>query len=189
MPGRSMLKRFVRIGGFDAERQAHVLGLVDHSVIAPRDTGLVRRLIREAAAAARGASTRSTAADEIGLASIAWCFLTHLYRSIPSPMPAAVTRAMRFMHRNLDQALVRKEIADHAGVNEVYLGKLFAGYVGLSPMDYFEDQRLRWAASMIESTMLSIKEVAPRTGFDDPLYFSTRFRERLGVSSKAWRER
>lgn len=47
--------------------------------------------------------------------------------------------------------------------------------------------RLRHALTMLKETDLSVSEIAFRTGFSDPAYFSRCFRETFGVAPSAWR--
>jgi transcriptional regulator GlxA family with amidase domain len=47
--------------------------------------------------------------------------------------------------------------------------------------------RIRHAQELLETSQLSIDEVATKTGFDNPANFRERFRRALGVSPKVYR--
>ena len=45
------------------------------------------------------------------------------------------------------------------------------------------------AKQRLERTSDSVQQIALEIGFDDPLYFSRRFKHRVGVSPREYRER
>ncbi|MGH8023900.1 MAG: helix-turn-helix domain-containing protein, partial [Limisphaerales bacterium] len=62
-------------------------------------------------------------------------------------------------------------------------------HTGLSPHQYLLELRLVRARSLLAETDLSIKEIALKTGFEDELYFSRLFRQKLNVTPTQWRNR
>ncbi len=65
--------------------------------------------------------------------------------------------------------------------------RLFKRHTGLSPQRYIEQHRLEHASQLLSHTGLSITDIATRCGFDDPFYFSTRFRKQFQCSPRAYR--
>ena len=49
-------------------------------------------------------------------------------------------------------------------------------------------QRLRLAKRLLESDSLAIAEIAHRTGFCNPAYFTNVFKRETGVTPKVWRK-
>lgn len=65
----------------------------------------------------------------------------------------------------------------------------FAHHTGLSPHQYFLEMRLARARVLLAQTSLTTKEVASRTGFEDPHYFSRIFHRKVGMPPALWRAR
>ncbi len=58
--------------------------------------------------------------------------------------------------------------------------RIFKKHYGKSPYDYYMDNRIKKAITMLEGTSFSIKEIAYRLGFCDEHYFSNLFRKKTG---------
>ncbi len=78
-------------------------------------------------------------------------------------------------------------LADAVGVSNSTLIRMFHRYCGKSPMEYVTAMRMELAKNLLESTALSMKEIAGRIGYNDPLYFSSVFRKFTGMSPRAFR--
>ena len=61
-------------------------------------------------------------------------------------------------------------------------GQIFREEMNLSPKQYLTSLRLHYAASLLDSGYYTVTEVAKRAGFEDEKYFSTVFRQAMGVS-------
>jgi AraC-like DNA-binding protein len=92
------------------------------------------------------------------------------------------------MHENLHRSLSREEICKYVGRSMPYFNKIFADYMHCTPIAYFLDQKFNWTVQLLKTTSLSIKEIAYKAGFDDPLYFSAQFKKRFGVPPTEYRK-
>lgn len=54
--------------------------------------------------------------------------------------------------------------------------------------DYINNIRLEQAKSMLQNPGLTISEIAYKTGFSSPNYFSTVFKNKFGVSPNVFRK-
>jgi AraC-like DNA-binding protein len=98
-----------------------------------------------------------------------------------------VQRAMDLLSENLTRPLDTAGLSRACGLSERQLFRLFARHAGRSPREYQELCRLEQAARLLRETSLSVSEVAPMVGFEDPFYFATRFKARLGRTPTAYR--
>ena len=57
-----------------------------------------------------------------------------------------------------------------------------------TPANYIKRIRMEVAARLLRETELPINEIALRTGFSNPKYFSITFKQEFGKSPKAFRE-
>ena len=55
-------------------------------------------------------------------------------------------------------------------------------------MEHITEMRMELAKNLLESTQLPVKEIAGRVGYNDPLYFSTVFRNYTGMNPRAYRK-
>ena len=65
--------------------------------------------------------------------------------------------------------------------------KLFEADIGVSPKKYLMTLRLTHAQKLLESSTLTIKQVATQSGFTDQYYFSRTFCKYVGMSPREWR--
>ncbi len=85
-----------------------------------------------------------------------------------------------------DPTLTISVIAEELSYNPKYLSHLFKEKMGTSYTEYLRMLRLKYAVSLFEHGLDSIKNVALLSGFSDPLYFSTVFKQTLGLSPKEY---
>ena len=77
-------------------------------------------------------------------------------------------------------------IAEELGYNSKYISHIFKKKMGLSYSQYLRAQRIKYAVSLFDNGIDSIKNVALLSGFTDPLYFSTVFKKNVGISPKEY---
>lgn len=75
-------------------------------------------------------------------------------------------------------------IAEELGYNEKYLSHLFKKKMKISYSEYLRCLRIKYATSLFDNGIDSVKNVAFLSGFSDPLYFSTVFKKIMGMSPK-----
>ena len=64
---------------------------------------------------------------------------------------------------------------------------LFKQKTGYAPIDYFLQMKMQKACQLLDFSDRSIKDIAFSMGFEDPYYFSKRFRKIIGVSPRKYR--
>ncbi|MGL5017722.1 MAG: substrate-binding domain-containing protein [Luteolibacter sp.] len=98
-----------------------------------------------------------------------------------------LAQAMRFIRERAHEAITVEDIARAAGISRSLLERKFREAFGRSPWDHVMQLRLRHAEQLLSQTRLSIAEIAERTGFGTPEYFSAAFRKMTGASPRAAR--
>ncbi len=73
-------------------------------------------------------------------------------------------------------------IADELGYNGKYLSHVFKEKMNVGYSEYLRTIRIKYAVSLFDHGIDSVKNVALLSGFSDPLYFSTVFRKEIGVT-------
>ena len=98
-----------------------------------------------------------------------------------------LARAMRFIREHAHEVISVEDIARTAGISRSLLERKFREAFGRSPWDQVLQLRLRQAEHLLSQTRLSIAEIAERTGFGTPEYFSAAFRKLTGTSPRSAR--
>lgn len=101
----------------------------------------------------------------------------------------AIESAINRIQNEFDRELNIKLLAQELGVSYSRFRHTFAAHTGMSPHQYLLELRLVRARSLLAETELSIKEIASQTGFEDELYFSRLFRQKLNLTPSQWRNR
>ncbi|MCZ2525960.1 helix-turn-helix domain-containing protein [Streptomyces sp. HB2AG] len=81
-----------------------------------------------------------------------------------------------------------RECADRLGVSPGYLTQAVRAATGRPPGRLLIEARVYQAQQMLTHTELTVRQVAARTGFDDPAYFGRFFRRETGSSPGAFRK-
>jgi len=88
-----------------------------------------------------------------------------------------------------DPSLNVKKIASLMKCSPDYLSHVFHLETGMKLTEYINHQRTEMAKGLLESSMLSIKEIAWACGYSDPGYLTRIFRRSQGVSPRGYRKK
>lgn len=88
-----------------------------------------------------------------------------------------------------DPDLSITSIAKEIGYNPKYLSHFFKEKMHISYSEYLRSYRFKYAVSLFELGIISVKNVAFLCGFSDPLYFSSAFKKHVGISPKEFLRR
>ena len=93
------------------------------------------------------------------------------------------------INENLDNADFSVEhLAEDLHISRVQLYRKIKAIMGINVSDYINNIRLEKSKAMLESSDLSIAEIAYAHGFSSPNYFSTSFKNKYGISPAAYRK-
>ena len=98
-----------------------------------------------------------------------------------------VRKALGMIISSIDKPIGLSQIADCVGVSRASLARLFEQELGRPVGEEILRQRLELAKRLLERDDLAISEIAYRTGFCNPAYFTNTFRRETGLTPKAWR--
>ena len=77
-------------------------------------------------------------------------------------------------------------IANELSYNPKYLSHTFKEAIQMTYSEYLRSLRIKYAISLFDHGIDSIKNVALLSGFTDPLYFSNVFKKSVGASPKTY---
>jgi AraC-like DNA-binding protein len=98
-----------------------------------------------------------------------------------------INRTVAYMKEHLNQPLMLDQLAALANLSRSRYAALFKEQTGFAPIDYFNRLRMHQACQWLDTTDWSVKGIASRIGYEDPLYFSRVFRSVTEMSPVAYR--
>ncbi len=99
-----------------------------------------------------------------------------------------VERAKKYILQNYSSEDLRlKEVAKALHVSPYYLSHLFKSSEGISVGKYIKDIRIARARELLQTSDLSIIDIASEVGYSDPAYFSKIFKRETGLSPSQYR--
>lgn len=81
-----------------------------------------------------------------------------------------------------------ESISQHACMSSRTLNRKFQEQTGIAPMLWLNQKRIRRAQSLLESTSMSVEQVAGVTGFGSASAFRASFKRSVGISPVGWRK-
>ena len=96
-------------------------------------------------------------------------------------MDQRVRAAIAFMNTNLQRRLIPIEIAESVRLSPTHLRRLFKTETDASLARYLRELRLQRAKHLLETTFLSVKEVASSVGITGVSHFVRNFKRAYGL--------
>ena len=100
-----------------------------------------------------------------------------------------VEDAMKMADEHLDQEISLSQIAEALYVNAAYLSRVFKESTGKNFTDYLAEQRVRWAAELLQNSQYKVYEVGEKVGYTNTQYFFRVFKKKMGVTPLVYRNR
>ena len=102
-------------------------------------------------------------------------------------VPLDIPKLTAYLSQHFQQEIYLEDLAKRAGMSRTSLGRHFHAALGMSPMIYLRNLRLRHAAELLLKTELNLKEIAYQSGFTRMSYFFKAFKDCYGVSPLEYR--
>ena len=100
---------------------------------------------------------------------------------------ASLAPLLDWMCENLHRPLLIDDLARQAATSPRTLARRFRGQTGTTPLQWLITARVRRAQELLETTLLSLDEIASAVGFGDAVTLRGRFHSIVGVTPKAYR--
>lgn len=111
----------------------------------------------------------------------------YISRTLPDSSATSLAETRQWALNHLGESLSIDELAVHASVSRRTLSRLWRDETGVSPHQWLLNARLNLAREMLETTTLSIEQIAVSTGLGSGTNFRLRFRDKVGVTPSAYR--
>ena len=96
---------------------------------------------------------------------------------------------LSYIHTHYAQPLTNKQIAEHFRYHENYISELVRKYTGLPLHRYLLRYRMHVAVGLLQSTDMTISEIAANVAMPDIKHFSKCFKQVMGVPTSLFRVR
>ncbi len=106
-----------------------------------------------------------------------------------SDLSKAIQSCCDFISLHLEDELTTQALSERIGYTVNYLAKRFTKEVGISPTEYIKQKRIERACQLLTTTTDSIPEISRRLHFCNRGYFSTVFKEQMGMTPVEYRQR
>ena len=111
---------------------------------------------------------------------------------IESPVPAPTTdgeiaRGMDWAMAHLDAPITLDELAAQSSLSRRSYLRRFAKATGTTPIKWLIAQRIQASLALLESSDLSVEQIAARVGFDSPVTFRHHFVRSLRTTPSEYR--
>lgn len=115
----------------------------------------------------------------------------------PQPQPVVfgkiedrlVRRAIAVIEQHMGEAISMEALAERIGTSRRNLERRFRESLGVSPLKFSRDLRLRYGLWLLHYTGKSITEIGERCGFADTAHFSRQFRSAFDMTPSEMRKR
>ncbi len=98
-----------------------------------------------------------------------------------------IAKVQAYLRQHSNQRVTLNDLSRICHLSNSRLSHLFREQVGMSPLEFLDIERLERAKRLLELTSMSIQDIATEVGFDNPFYFTRRFKRYTGVSPRASR--
>ncbi len=138
-----------------------------------------------------------TLGSEILMKSSVLNILYHLYQDscnpaitmLQSPYGKVIKKTLDYIHENLNQKLLLKQLSVIAELSPNYFHRIFTETMQITPNDYITSARLNKAKDLLLRTDLQIYNIADQCGYDNVSYFSFLFKKSFHVTPVEYRSR
>ena len=102
---------------------------------------------------------------------------------------SAILSAVEYIKKHYFEPINADTLAQMCHLSTSYFYRIFTQVTDLAPNEFIIQTRLKAAQTMLVSSDASMAEIAERCGFNSQSYFSFVFKERVGMSPKAFRKK
>jgi AraC-like DNA-binding protein len=101
--------------------------------------------------------------------------------------PAPLERSTAYIRSFYSEDINIPELAAMEGLSVSRYNSLFKETLGMSPIRYITDLRMKQACALLKATSLHIKEIGENVGYRDNHFFSKTFKAKIGLSPSEYR--
>ena len=90
--------------------------------------------------------------------------------------------AINYIKEHLTENISIDKLVAKTCLSKSYFFKVFKNTLGVSPIDYLTSERIKFSKELMKSTNYQVAEVAYKSGFSSPSYFSKQFKKQEQIT-------
>ena len=94
-----------------------------------------------------------------------------------------------FLNTKITEKFNIDELCAHISRSESQTIRIFKRAYGITPYNYVLSKKLELGKNLLNSTNLSVREIADKLSFADEYYFSNLFKSKVGITPSAYRKK
>jgi AraC-like DNA-binding protein len=99
-----------------------------------------------------------------------------------------IEKARLLFRANICNAYSPKDVAEDLNIGYSWFRKVFKSYTGLSPGQYYIQLKIEKAKELLRNENIPIKNISIELNFQSSFYFSTIFKEKVGMNPTEFRK-
>lgn len=104
------------------------------------------------------------------------------------PIKREINMICQYIDQRYDEDITLDSMAELMKMNKYYMAHEFKRVMGISPINYLIERRIKECKSQLTTTSLSIAEISATVGFSSQSYFSQIFKKKMGMTPKQYRD-
>lgn len=109
-------------------------------------------------------------------------------KNTPRRMNQSVAFVKHYINQNFRDPITLDSLAQVGNINKYYLVHIFRENIGISPIGYLNQVRIKEAKTLLETTDFSLAEIATFSGFSSQSFFSQVFRRETNQTPSNYRK-
>src|SRR5690625_2023591 len=106
----------------------------------------------------------------------------------PQQINQSVALVKHYINQNFREPVTLDMLAKVGNINKYYLAHTFKQDIGISPIEYLNQVRIKEAQTLLETTNFTIAEIARFNGFSSQSFFSQAFRREVDQTPSEYRK-
>lgn len=98
-----------------------------------------------------------------------------------------IKQMITYIHHNYNEEILVSDIAEAAHISKSECYRCFEKSIGMKPLEYLIEYRLKNASKLLQETDMSIAEIALACGYNSLSYFGKMFKKYIGISPIKYR--
>jgi two-component system response regulator YesN len=174
-------RRNMQTGAFDIRYCARLLMLVLERAHGEVPAGI------ESGASAYGALTAVFANADSLLAYLRFAVQESEAEQTEPPRSESLHPVVEYVENNFTQSISVQDLSRKFSFNPSYVSQLFRRELGMTFTEYITGLRCRYACRLLQTTSLTLGEIAEKVGYNDYFYFIRVFKKTLGKTPTQYR--
>ncbi|TDD93825.1 AraC family transcriptional regulator [Flavobacterium cellulosilyticum] len=97
-----------------------------------------------------------------------------------------IFHVVEFIRLNLNENINLKHLSEKVGMSTASFYRLFKRELGMSPLEFVINEKIRCAKQLLKNPTIQINEVCYLSGFEDSNYFIRLFKKHEGITPKQY---